>query len=282
MNTTYTSPVDKLLALGEAEPVVPDAWPNYLELGLGPEHIPDLIRMATDHEIRTIESDEGEEDEPEFWAPIHAIRALGQLHAEAASEPLVHLLAELEDDEWMLEELPSVYGLIGPAAIPALAAYLADSSNEMYSRSYAANGLEEIGERHPESRSEAIAAITRQLEAFEENDFELNAFLIANLAHLKAVEALPLIERAFAADRVDEFVIDLDDVLVHFGLKEREEVPIPGLLRDLFERRGSPVKPEQITILPPDTPQNRPSARETTVKPIKFSGKKITKKKRKK
>ena len=282
MNTTYTSPVDKLLTLGEAEPVVPDAWPNYLELGLGPEHIPDLIRMATDHEIRTIETKEGEEDEPEFWAPIHAIRALGQLHAEAASEPLVHLLAELEHDEWMLEELPSVYGLIGPAAIPALTAYLADSSNEMYSRSYAANGLEEIGERHPESRSEAIAAITKQLEAFEENDFELNAFLIANLAHLKAVEALPLIERAFAADRVDEFVINLDDVLVHFGLKEREEVPIPGPLRDLFERRGSPVKPEQITILPPDTPQNRPSARETTVKPIKFSGKKITKKRRKK
>ena len=282
MNTTYTSPVDKLLTLGEAEPVVPDAWPNYLELGLGPEHIPDLIRMATDHEIRTIETKEGEEDEPEFWAPIHAIRALGQLHAEAASEPLVHLLAELEHDEWMLEELPLVYGLIGPAAIPALTAYLADSSNEMYSRSYAANGLEEIGERHPESRSEAIAAITKQLEAFEENDFELNAFLIANLAHLKAVEALPLIERAFAADRVDEFVINLDDVLVHFGLKEREEVPIPGPLRDLFERRGSPVKPEQITILPPDTPQNRPSARETTVKPIKFSGKKITKKRRKK
>ncbi len=282
MNTTYTSPVDKLLTLGEAEPVVPDAWPNYLELGLGPEHIPDLIRMATDHEIRTIESEEGEEDEPEFWAPIHAIRALGQLHAEAASEPLVHLLAELEHDEWMLEELPSVYGLIGPAAIPALTAYLADSSNEMYSRSYAANGLEEIGERHPESRSEAIAAITKQLEAFEENDFELNAFLIVNLAHLKAVEALPLIERAFAADRVDEFVIDLDDVLVHFGLKEREEVPIQGPLRDLFERRGSPVRPEQITILPPDTPQNRPSARETTVKPIKFSGKKITKKRRKK
>ena len=56
MNTTYTSPVDKLLTLGEAEPVVPDAWPNYLELGLGPEHIPDLIRMATDHEIRAIES----------------------------------------------------------------------------------------------------------------------------------------------------------------------------------------------------------------------------------
>src|SRR5258708_20224318 len=171
MNTTYTSPVDKLLALGEAEPVVPDAWPNYLELGLGPEHIPDLIRMAADHEIRTIESEEDEEDEPEFWAPVHAIRALGQLHAEAASEPLVHLLAELEHDEWMLEELPLVYGLIGPAAIPALTAYLADSSNEMYSLSYAANGLEEIGERHPDSRSEPIATLPQNPYPFEKTAF---------------------------------------------------------------------------------------------------------------
>src|SRR5260221_12189011 len=98
----------------------------------------------------------------------------------------------------MLEELPSVYGLIGPAAIPALTAYLADSSNEMYSRSYAANGLEEIGERHPESRSETIAAVTNQLEAFEENDFELNALLIVNLAHLMVVVARPLIDCASA------------------------------------------------------------------------------------
>src|SRR5260221_11048062 len=105
----------------------------------------------------------------------------------------------------MLEELPSVYGLIGPAAIPALTAYLADSSNEMYSRSYSANVLEEIGERHPESSSKAIAAITKQLEAFEENDLELNTFLIVNLAHLKPLKALPLIERSFVAKRADEF-----------------------------------------------------------------------------
>jgi hypothetical protein len=77
-------------------------------------------------------------------------------------------------------------------------------------------------------------------------------------------------------------VINLDDVLVQFGLKEREEIPIQNPLSQLFERHGSPIKPEQVTILPPDTPQNRPSVRETTVKPIKFSGKKITKKRRKK
>jgi hypothetical protein len=49
--TTYTSPVDKLLTLGRPESVGPDNWPNYLELGLGPEHIPDLIRMIKDEEM---------------------------------------------------------------------------------------------------------------------------------------------------------------------------------------------------------------------------------------
>jgi hypothetical protein len=278
---TYIPPVDKLLTLGKAEPVIVDNWPNYLELGIGPEHIPDLIRMATDHEIRTIEPKEGEEEEPEFWGPIHAIRALGQLHAETAIEPLVNLLAELKDDEWMLEEFPSVYGLIGPAAIPTLAAYLVDASHEMYSRSYAANALEEIGKRHPESRSESIAALSKQLEAFEENDYELNAFLIGNLTHLKAVETLPLIERAFKADRVDEFVINLDDVLVGFGLKEREVVESP--FSELFkELSASRAKQKETPSSPPKTSYNQPAARKTSEQIIKFSRKKITKKKSKK
>jgi len=283
MSTTpYTPPVDKLLTLGKAEPVISDNWPNYLELGLGPEHIPDLIRMVTDHEIRSIEPKEGEEEEPEFWAPIHAVRALGQLHAEAAIEPLIQLLTVQVDDEWMQEELRFVFGLIGPAAIPALAAYLADTSHELYPRGYAAHGLEEIGNWHPESRSEVIAALSKQLESFEENDYELNGFLISGLSRLKAVEALPLIERAFAADRVDEFVIGLDDVLVELGLKEREEIQIQDPLAQLFERRGTPLRPDQITIVPPDTSQIRPSTQKTTGKPIKFSGKRITKKRRKK
>src|SRR5260370_12829201 len=170
--TTYAPPVDKLLTLGEPQPFAPDNWPNYLELGIGPEHIPDLIRMATDHEIRSIEPKEGEEEEPEFWAPIHAMRALGQLHAEAAIEPLVHLLGELEHDEWMREELPSVFGLIGPAAIPALAAYLADTSHELYPRGYAAHGLEEIGNWHPQRRSEALPALSQHLASFEPNAYD--------------------------------------------------------------------------------------------------------------
>ena len=77
---SYAPPVDKLLTYGDAHEHggKPQAWPEYLELGIGPEHIPDLIRMATDEELRWADS-----ESLEVWAPIHAWRTLGALHAEA-------------------------------------------------------------------------------------------------------------------------------------------------------------------------------------------------------
>jgi HEAT repeat protein len=191
--------------------------------------------MATDRELRDIEGELYEDDDPDYWAPLHAIYALGQLHAEEAIEPLVDLLPELFDDEWMLEELAKVFGMLGPAAIPTLEAYLADTSREMYSRSYAANGINEIADMHPESREACIAIISKQLEKFEENDYELNSFLVGDLIQLKAVEILPLIEQAFKAGRVDEFIVGLDDALVAFGLKEREQFPDTFNLGEFFK-----------------------------------------------
>src|SRR5579864_7878643 len=48
---------------------------------------------------------------------VHAWRALGQLRAVEAVEPLLELFDRLEDDDWVHEELPAVFGLIGPARI---------------------------------------------------------------------------------------------------------------------------------------------------------------------
>ncbi len=218
---SYTPPVDKLLTYGDGREIGenPKDWPQYLELGIGPEHIPDLIRMATDEELRWAES-----DTLEVWAPIHAWRALAVLHAEEAIEPLLPLLDEAEDDDWVVEELPRVYGMIGPAAIPALERYLDDKSHSDWSRIIARSCLKEIAEMHPESRDECVALFTRQLERFAENDEEFNGFLVSDLVKLKAVEAAPLMERAFAADRVDTFIMgDWYDVQVELGLMSKEE-----------------------------------------------------------
>src|SRR2546421_7297589 len=138
---TYPPPVNKLLTYGASKSVLWQNWPNYAELGIGPEHIPDLIRMATDEELRWADS-----ESLEVWAPIHAWRTLGALHAEAAIEPLLSLLKEIDenDDDWVQEELPEVYGRIGPAAIPALAAYMADKTHHLWARVAVVDSLEKI------------------------------------------------------------------------------------------------------------------------------------------
>src|SRR5262249_56731171 len=79
-SSTYPPPVDQLLTVGDCQKLT--EWPNYLELGLGLEHAPDLVRMAMDEGLNYADS-----DSLEVWAPVHAWRALGQLHAESAVPP---------------------------------------------------------------------------------------------------------------------------------------------------------------------------------------------------
>ncbi len=210
----YPPPVDQLLALGDVRG--DREWRDYPALGLGPAQVPDLIRLATDHDLNW-----ADEESDEVWAPLHAWRALGQLRAQAAIEPLLGQFEELDDSDWFTEEMPEVFGLIGPVAIPALVAYLADEEHGTYPRVTAVTCLQQIGQQSPEARDDCVAALTRQLEAFRQNDPTLNAFLMLSLTKLQAVEAAPLMERAFAEETVDELVMgDWDDVQVELGLKE--------------------------------------------------------------
>jgi len=245
--TSYPPPVDKLLTLGDGRKVGTNVkeWSIYLDLGLGPEHIPDLVRMATDEELRWAYS-----DTLEVWAPIHAWRALGQLRAEAAIEPLLSLLEEAEgDDDWVMEELPEVYGMIGPAAIPAITEYIANDSHLDWARITAIGCLEKIGTMHPDSRDTCVAILTRRLKLCEEDDPTINAFVISSLIDMRALEAAPAIERAFAADCVDLSIAgDWDDVQIELGLKSPVEI-LQERHSPLFDRsahsldEASPVSP---------------------------------------
>lgn len=217
----YLSPVDKLLTLGD--PRDEDGWRDYLALGIRAEHVPDLIRMALDRELNSADS-----ESKEVWAPLHAWRTLGQLRAPAAIEPLLELLHLVDeyDDDWTPEELPEVYGMLGPAAIPALVAFLADKSHGLWALIAAGNALQKIGEHHPQARDACVAAITQQLERFAENDPTLNSMLISSLLDLHAIESAGVIERAFAAKRVDlTGVGDWEDVQIAFGMKADRTTP---------------------------------------------------------
>lgn len=236
----YPSPVSELLTLGDCRL---RSWPDYLALGLGPEHIPDLIRMALDEELHWADS-----DSLEVWAPVHAWRALGQLRAEAAVEPLTRLLVRIDEfsDDWVGEELPEVFGTIGPSAIPALTDYLADPAHRLWARVAATHSLGEIGKQHPEARTDCIAALAEQLEHFAELDPMLNGFIISYLTDLKAVEAAPVMERAFAADCVDLVIQgDWEDTQIRMGLLQERQTPPPEflLVKDLPDLPPLPSPP---------------------------------------
>lgn len=215
----YQSPVAELLNYGDCRNY--KEWPNYVrELNLEEKHIPELIRMATDNELSQAGS-----DSQEVWSPVHAWRALGQLKAVEALEPLLDLLAN-RDDDWISGDFPTLCTLIGLEAIPYLEDFLVNASNNLYARIDAAQSLEAISHEYPQTRQSNIATIAGELEKFRDNDPTFNALLICKLLDLQAVETIETIEKAFKANQVDTFITgSWSDIQVELGLKTRDEVP---------------------------------------------------------
>jgi hypothetical protein len=85
------------------------------------------------------------------------------------------------------------------------------------------------------------------LEHFAEVDPILNGFIISFLTDLKAVEAAPVMERAFAADCVDISIQgDWEDTQIELGLLQERQTPRPrfGILGGLLNLRHPPqIKP---------------------------------------
>lgn len=173
------------------------------QLGLSDTDVPELLSVAK----QWAQEQDWPEDKDDMspYAPIHAWRALAQLKATQAVEPLLELIDPLDanGDDWYLQEFPHVFAWIGPVAIPALRDYLADADHADFPRSCAAHALKETAERHPPVRDEVVRMLIDALSRFDDTDTTINAFIIRYLLDMKATEAAEMIERAHAADRVD-------------------------------------------------------------------------------
>lgn len=221
----YSPTVTRLIQLGE-EPAR-GSWPDYLELGIKEEHIPELLSILADIEAFW---PEGDTESAEVSAPIHAWRALGQLRAQEAVNPLIDLVVQNEelDVDWIMEEIPEVLGMIGPVSIPALQDYLLDPEKKEWASVTVGHSLAEIGKQNPQSRSACIAALQAGLENYSKNEYSVNGFLISYLSELKAVEAAPLVESAYQADAVDLSIMgDFEDYQMKVGLLKGRQTPPP-------------------------------------------------------
>jgi hypothetical protein len=223
MTDTYTGPVARLLKLGRPH----EPWQDYSTLGIASEDIPELIRLLKDHDLRILEPPADLPDDadlPEWYAQIHAWRALGQLKAEAAIPAVLGILHQVddEDDDWIGEDAADVFALIGPAAINALAEYVSDPAKGLYARVAVSESLVAMAKAYPETRDECVRILAAVMEHYKKNDEGLNGFIIHDLARLRAVEHIGLIENAFKDEKVDEMIMgDFEDVQVESGLIEK-------------------------------------------------------------
>lgn len=234
LKNTYPDPVDQLLSFDTGDAKDAPDWPDYVRrLGLTASHVPALIQMSQDEQLWSlfidnpppahIVADQGLDPELAAWAPIHAWRALGQLQATEAIEPLTEVLAKYDMD-WCWEELPQVYALMGADAIEPLTTRLESDKFNDETKLFLADGLKGIGKQHPDLRDRSIAALTQALSHYKQNDPALNGSIVANLIDLKAVEAAAVMEEAYGSGRVDEmFAGTWPRVQVDLGLKQKSD-----------------------------------------------------------
>jgi hypothetical protein len=215
-----------------------EEWPNYVgQLGLGPEHVPELIRIASDPTFY----EEGSGDHG-YYVTIHARRALGQLRDVSAARPLLDAMDRFgEHDDFWTDETSEILAMMGPAAIPEIVAKLQDESAEEFTRVTCVTALEKLAEQYPEHREACVAPMVRQLSMNDPRIPWVNGHIVSTLAALKVEEALPTIERAFEAGVVEPFVTgSLEWVKHDMGLGPEPSGPRydVGLPPEFFARAG--------------------------------------------
>ena len=234
----FSDPVLALCALGE-DPARQFEWMDYpAELGLTEEHIPELIRIVEDIEVFMPYDEDVDDDAPEFFSPIHAWRALGQLKAEEAVPTLIELLISNDDldIDWVMDEIPTVMALIGSVFIPALDEYLSREDVSEMVVSGVSDALAEIGKTYPERRMDCIKALEAGLKKYRTNLRYVNATLIYFLTELHSTESDALIKQAYDADKVDLTLLgDYEDYQIDVGLIEKRRTPQRDYMAEEFE-----------------------------------------------
>lgn len=220
MTEIYLQPIAQLLTLGETR--MHDER-DYLKMGFTVEHIPDLIRLVEDEDLRDMPWDDDGHVPPQVYAQVHAWRTLAQLNAAEAVPAFIGLLHFIdEDDDFVGEEIPKMLGKLGAPAIDPCRDYLTDMNNNLFSRVGAGHALAEIGQQHPETRGACVQALMSTLQDYRNDDETVNAFTLSYLAELQAVEAAPLAQEIFNADKAAlEVAGDYEDYQIRVGLLEK-------------------------------------------------------------
>lgn len=196
----YPHPVKQLITHGALEggPFEPEQWFDYVgHYGLSEIDVPPLLTLMT--EARRVNKKRAKE----FYAPIHAVRALGQLGDMAADSGLTQRLDQHEDDD-LVENVVAALTMVGPRALDRLKEYYYHPFTHPDSRSRALEAIWFYATRHPEQRDPCVQLLMQALESYRRQATWLNGFIVYYLTRLKATEAAALISQAFDAGQVQD------------------------------------------------------------------------------
>ena len=202
---TYREPAAALLTWGtdldlervENEAEMPERWLSQL---------PALERMALDPGLL-----DGWPGDPQSWAPWHALHLLGALEAWQSAPALAALSGQPND--WLSDLLPIVWARMGMAVEPVLWVLLDDTNTTAQRRGLAAEALTFLVKDEPLLAGKIAQGFGQIVQKVQPCDPTLNAYLIHFTRGSGELERIrPIVESAFAAQRVDEEIITQEDL----------------------------------------------------------------------
>lgn len=234
----YAPPLDALLAIGDIPPA--ELEERRLALGIGQEHVDELLRMARDRALNTADS-----DSKEVSAPLNALYILSNLELGDEVAEIVPLLDI--DFDILSEELPEVFGKVGAPALAPLQAYLRDRTRWVWGHGRAAEALEQIARVHPELREQAVATLSEVLEQAETYHEMSVTGAMGALVDLEEANALPLIRRAFELDKIDESMYGpWSEVQSELGVQPDLADPLVARSQQRFDDRNRRMFPPDL------------------------------------
>ncbi len=101
---------------------------------------------------------------PAWWAAVHAVYILGAVASEAAVLPLLRSLryAEACENDWVTEDLPSIFGKAGLPAAEGLRKIACDQTSGWYARGLALEGLAAVTLTEPDT-AESTFRLAREI-----------------------------------------------------------------------------------------------------------------------
>ena len=183
--------------------------------------------------------------------PHARVARVRTIAAEAAVVPILGFLDSIDDDDVADIEIPDVFAMIGPAAIPHIAAYLSDRRHQGWSAATAINGITTIVKRHPESRDMGIGILISRLQPHKDETPTTSGIAVAALIDLNAIEAIDPIREAFGRDAVDISIAgDIEDVEIELGLRDQRATKAPNYMARFGDWGPVPGRPPVPTAGP--------------------------------